>query len=771
MVKMTKRRVGGCSAAMMGRGGGGGVVGSRGGSGGGGVSRHRGGEVVSCSAAAMDDDFAPSGGGGGDEDVEGFGPNFGDIDRLAAEEENAARAAARADDDGGEEEEEEEKGEWDLMSPGSSDVVEFGLSGRPLYVCQAMWWLRLSQLKTYPPGEEEVTDIARRSGLAPGVVDKWFTDALDHYHSLPLADKANYDIESEAKLVKLEELVEKLGEDQPGVFMGRDDDPVNLEAPWNPDGRLTYEEQEKLTYSDPLFMTMTDLPGVMRDEAAAARQEQEVEEGLDDDAIARIPQDGTAEKPFLINPYTHSKAGTWSIAKNLGPPDEFEESMEWMDDGGWEALPDHEVVSAVDGGALTYIGVNNDQHVPRDLWKLDSPHNRDALEVAEEVDSDGIMRDALKHIGDVSRKQLHHLEIGEELEGEIVAVELYHGALVDCGCETDALIPISEQDWPEVRDALTIGTKVRVKVSAVHQKWWRFRFPIELNVVDPAVGHLIKEHPHETPPINIYSGETVPYANLDAGRSLDRFVANHRNTDEETKKQRRAAGVNEWVQSKYEESEIRDAGKKGKGNRMQRVLAQAAAAAAAANEEKLAAGAGASSSGVDDEDDDGLLSDGGAAAALDSPSGGMRAIGERTEDQIAAEEEEEEEALFGGGGAASSSSKDGQMAGMAGQREDPDVVEEGDDEEARVDTAADDNMAMNLNPEAEDTRGGVVGIINGVDDFEPAPGDIDDDDDDMADDDDDDDDDDEKPMMKKKGGKSSDEEDDDDDDDVAAAPR
>ena len=46
-------------------------------------------------------------------------------------------------------------------------------------------------------------------------------------------------------------------------------------------------------------------------------------------------------------------------------------------------------------------------------------------------------------------------------------------------------------------------------------------------------------------------------------------------------------------------------------------------------------------------------------------------------------------------------------------------MEEGDDEETTVDTAAEDNLAMNLNPEAEDTRGG---MLNGVDDLEPRTG-------------------------------------------------
>ena len=43
--------------------------------------------------------------------------------------------------------------------------------------------------------------------------------------------------------------------------------------------------------------------------------------------------------------------------------------------------------------------------------------------------------------------------------------------------ETDGLIPISEDDWPDLVDTLTMGTKVKVKVKAVHERWWRFRFP------------------------------------------------------------------------------------------------------------------------------------------------------------------------------------------------------------------------------------------------------------------------------------------------------
>ena len=41
--------------------------------------------------------------------------------------------------------------------------------------------------------------------------------------------------------------------------------------------------------------------------------------------------------------------------------------------------------------------------------------------VAEEIDSDGIPGDAVRHTGDLSRKQLHDLTIGEELKEDCVA--------------------------------------------------------------------------------------------------------------------------------------------------------------------------------------------------------------------------------------------------------------------------------------------------------------------------------------------------------------
>ena len=562
-----------------------------------------------------------------DEDDE-LDEGFGDIDRLVADDE--VKSAADSDLSS-------PSVEQRLMNIGVNEVVEFGLSGRPLYVCQTMWWLRLSQLKTYAPDAGEVRDMARRSGLAERTVHKWFADALDHYHGLSLADKARYAAESDTKLKKLEALTVKLGEDDPLVFRGRDDDPVFMDAPWNEDGVLTPEEQEELTLEDPLYQTMTSLPGVMAAEAAAAKVEKDTEEGLDDDAVARIPQDGSAEKPFLVNPYTGREAGHWFVEKPVGPPNEYETQTQWIEEGGWDALPDHEIVSAVDGGALKYVGVNNDEHVPRDLWKLDRPAARDSLEVAEELSSDGIPRSALKHIGDVSRTQLQHLHVGDVLEGEVVAVELYHGALVDCGCETDGLIPVCEAEWGGVRDALALGAKVKVRVAAIRPKWWRFRFPIELEVLEPNVASLIPTHPHgEGPPINVYSSESVPFAHWDADRPRDRFEA-RADVDEEEELARRREEISAWVDEKLAEDDGKV--KKSTRDRMQKVLAQAQAAADAKAKE------GALAAPAEEYDDDGPA-DGGAADALAMPDSSLRTMASQREEMIAAEEEEED-ALFG----------------------------------------------------------------------------------------------------------------------------
>jgi len=118
---------------------------------------------------------------------------------------------------------------------------------------------------------------------------------------------------------------------------------------------------------------------------------------------------------------------------------------------------------------------------------------------------------------------LTRLEVGETLKAKVKSLDLYHGALVDCGTEIDGLIPIAEADVPRARFFLAVGSELEVKVSRVHAKFWRIRFPLEVMPVEQKILDELKNgHPHDydNPPINIYQGESDEFAFLDAGRDI-----------------------------------------------------------------------------------------------------------------------------------------------------------------------------------------------------------------------------------------------------------
>ena len=54
---------------------------------------------------------------------------------------------------------------------------------------QVMWWLRLTQLKTYPPDPPEAADFARRAGISQERVERWFDDAIENYQNMGLSEK------------------------------------------------------------------------------------------------------------------------------------------------------------------------------------------------------------------------------------------------------------------------------------------------------------------------------------------------------------------------------------------------------------------------------------------------------------------------------------------------------------------------------------------------------------------------------------------------------
>jgi hypothetical protein len=107
-----------------------------------------------------------------------------------------------------------------------------------------------------------------------------------------------------------------------------------------------------------------------------------------------------------------------------------------------------------------------------------------------------------------ARKPLTDLKVGDTLTGEVVCFHLYHGAVVDVGAEFDGLIMIMEPDWLRVREVLHMSATVTVRVTAIH-KAHRFRFPLEVECVTPAIAHLLLTPPPPDRPIIIYPDEDI----------------------------------------------------------------------------------------------------------------------------------------------------------------------------------------------------------------------------------------------------------------------
>ena len=173
-------------------------------------------------------------------------------------------------------------------------------------------------------------------------------------------------------------------------------------------------------------------------------------------------------------------------------------------------------MDARDGSALKFVGVKHaedpetgkvtsDWNEAYDFstWMYERPANATKYPVLDSIDQNELLhlnktqmpsaaemqtyesarklvagddRNADRRIGEPDRKMLTRLEVGETLKAKVKSLDLYHGALVDCGTEIDGLIPIAEADIPRARVFLAVGSELEVKVSRVHAKFWRIRF-------------------------------------------------------------------------------------------------------------------------------------------------------------------------------------------------------------------------------------------------------------------------------------------------------
>jgi len=488
--------------------------------------------------------------GDGDGDGDGFDVDDGDVDDGEDEDDDVGAKFARSmyeddvlkEEEDGEDDDGEDEEDWGGAVGDSDARASFGdidvvagqeelddverdvpveksrhfvdsageLSGRALYVCQLNWWLRVKKMQTYPPSKKEIAEMVDRTGVTFEKIQAWYDDQCEAFSMMSIAEQAAYETECAKKQAKLEELVADDFQERSGTHFIEED--------------IFYDEADLMHEADmdeePLTLAMEKLEEALKEEEEENADEDEEEGGLDETQIARIYQDGSESSPFLINPKKATESGKWSIDAVVESSEDSDDG--WLGSGGWDALPQHNAVSAVDGGSLAYVGVLNDEiGSGATPWLRDRPLNAKGLVPPKETPAEDIDRDPQRHLGQLTRIMHTVLEIGQELEGTVVAMDLYHGALVDCGTEIDALLPICEADWIELRNHINIGTKLTVRVTAIRQKWWRFRYPLEVKPTRQDLSLMIKRHPHTAgSPINMYAGETVEEACADAGRTV-----------------------------------------------------------------------------------------------------------------------------------------------------------------------------------------------------------------------------------------------------------
>lgn len=138
---------------------------------------------------------------------------------------------------------------------------------------------------------------------------------------------------------------------------------------------------------------------------------------------------------------------------------------------------------------------------PEGGWQTEKLRLRRMEEVpAQEAEAE----DEFRHTGAdaVGRAPLSELREGAVVEGEVVANILYHGAQVDIGAAWDGLLPIAEEQWPEVGTSLAPGTRVQLRIHRVRDDQL-FRFPIQLAAVDPALAEVVMPPEEHKPPMDL----------------------------------------------------------------------------------------------------------------------------------------------------------------------------------------------------------------------------------------------------------------------------
>ncbi|PSC73436.1 Nucleic acid-OB-fold [Micractinium conductrix] len=136
---------------------------------------------------------------------------------------------------------------------------------------------------------------------------------------------------------------------------------------------------------------------------------------------------------------------------------------------------------------------------PKTGWN----HEKRRLRKLEEAEH-GDEEDSFRYTGAAAagRTPLSAVREGAVLSGTVTANYFYHGAQVDIGAEYDGLLPLQEEAWEDVGVALAPGTQVQVRVHRVREGPL-FRFPIQLVLLDPALGELLPAPEEHQPPMDL----------------------------------------------------------------------------------------------------------------------------------------------------------------------------------------------------------------------------------------------------------------------------
>lgn len=118
--------------------------------------------------------------------------------------------------------------------------------------------------------------------------------------------------------------------------------------------------------------------------------------------------------------------------------------------------------------------------------------NRDTLEYEASV-ADPIYYPGRRRRGERYAEgmlELPAIEKGQVYVGRVTTVHLNEGLFVNIGAVHDGWVPIYNDDWFKIRDILTVGSSVLVQVLAKRDPF-RYRFPIQLRLLQPNLDHLI----------------------------------------------------------------------------------------------------------------------------------------------------------------------------------------------------------------------------------------------------------------------------------------